>query len=289
METSQTTFLLLVISVGTKAYSLAALPAFDAAQLLSMKSLGEECLKQIQDLQIAHWGTKHIGILQEDTIQTLIMGANRLLDFSLSMERTIIDLHQSALRVYNIALGGQACGKLLDLLEKIFGYPETKASKDFEASLQPHSLLDPEDPEAEAIRTTGDAGPGSSEPQEDPSSKMVKHHSLKCPASEPLERSAGKGKVFKKPTGTPIEDAVAFLVISEKAITTTGISEGDLLIGKATKKSGKKGKQSIYRCQHCGYVTEQKAQGATHVRTEHLGHCFMTLSPIKANCVPADF
>ena len=53
----------------------------------------------------------------------------------------------------------------------------------------------------------------------------------------------------------------------------TGISEGDLLIGKATKKSGKKGKQSIYRCQHCGYVTEQKAQGATHVRREHLGHC----------------
>ena len=40
-----------------------------------------------------------------------------------------------------------------------------------------------------------------------------------------------------------------------------------------TKKSGKKGKQSIYRCQHCGYVTEQKAQGATHIRTEHLGHC----------------
>ena len=101
MKISQTTFLLLVISVGTKAYLLAA---FGAAQLPSMKSLGEECLKQIQDLQIAHWGTEHIGILQDDTIQTLIMGANRLLDFSLSMERTIIDLHQSALQVYNIAL-----------------------------------------------------------------------------------------------------------------------------------------------------------------------------------------
>ena len=188
MKISQTTFLLLAISVGTKAYSLAALAAFDAAQLPSTKSVGEECLKQIQDLQTAHWGTEHVGILPEDTIQTLIMGANRLLDFSLSMERTIIDLHQSALRVYNIALGGQACGKLRDLLENIFGYPETKASKDFEASLQPHSLLDPEEEsEAEAIRVTGDTRPGSSETQEDPSSKMVKHHSLKCPASEPLE------------------------------------------------------------------------------------------------------
>ena len=176
--------------------------------------------------------------------------------------------------MYNIALRGQACGKLLDLLENIFGYPKTKASRDFKASLQPHSLLDPEEePEAEAIRVTGDTRPGCSETQEDPSSKMVKHHSLKRPASEPLKRSAGKGKAFKKPTGTLIENAVAFLVISEKAIAMTGISEGDLLIGKVTKKSGKKGKQSIYRCQHCGYVTEQKAQGATHVRSEHLGHC----------------
>ena len=86
MELFQTTSLLLTISVGTKAYSLAALAAFDVAQLPSMKSLGEECLRQIQDLQISHWGTGHVGILQEDSIQTLIMGANRLLDFLLSME-----------------------------------------------------------------------------------------------------------------------------------------------------------------------------------------------------------
>ena len=97
MELFQTAFPLLTISVGTKAYSLAVLAAFDVVQLPSIKSLGEECLRQIQDLQIAHWGTGHVGIPQEDTIQTLIMGANRLLDFSLSMEQTIIDLHQSAL------------------------------------------------------------------------------------------------------------------------------------------------------------------------------------------------
>ena len=135
--------------------------------------------------------------------------------------------------------------------------------------------MDPEvEPEADALMATGDAKPGSSETQEDLSSKTVKHHSLKHPASDPHERSAGKGKAFKKPTGTPTEDAVAFLVISEKAITMRGISEGDLLTGKVTKKkSGKKGKQSIYRCQHCGCATEQKAKGATHVRTEHLGHC----------------
>ena len=176
---SLTPFLLLTISVGTKAYSLAALAAFDAAQLPSMKSLGEECLKQIQDLQIAHWGTEHVGILQEDTIQTLIMGANRLLDFLLSMERTIIDLCQSALQVYNITLGGQACGKLLDLLENIFGYPETKANRDFEASLQPHSLLDPEEePEVEAaIRTTDKPRPSGSTGAE-ATTESFGHHAL---------------------------------------------------------------------------------------------------------------
>ena len=259
--------------MGTKAYSLAVLAAFDAAQLPLTKLLGEECLKQIQDLQIAHWGTEHVGILQEDTIQTLIMGANRLLDFLLSMERTIIDLHQSALQVYNIALGGQACGKLLDLLENIFGYPKTKASRDFEASLQPHSLLDPEEePEAEAaIRATDKPGPSGSIGAE-MTTESRGHHASKYPASGSFD-TPGKGKAFRRLSSIPIEEAVAFLIISEKAVTMTGISSGDLLIGKATKKSGRKGKQSIYRCQHCGYVTEQKAQGATHVRSEHLGHC----------------
>ena len=165
--------------MGTKAYS-SVLAAFDASKLPSTKTLGEDCLRQIQDLQITHWGTEHVGLLQEDAVQTLIMGANRLLDFSLSMERTIIELRQSALRVYNVALGGQACGKLLDLLENIFGYPETRASKDFEASLQPHSLLDlEEEPEAEAIMATSDPGPLGSKEAEG-TTEPTKHRSLKC-------------------------------------------------------------------------------------------------------------
>ena len=172
-----------------------------------------------------------------------------------------------------MALGGQACGKLLDLLENIFGYPETRASKDFEASLQPHSLLDTEEePEAEAMMATSDPGPSGSKGAEG-TIEPTKHCSLKCQASGSFDTPSGKIKAFRRPSSTLIEDAVAFLIISEKAITMTGISNGDLLIGKATKKSGKKGKQSIYRCQHCGYVMEQKAQGATHVQSEHLGHC----------------
>ena len=129
-----------------------------------------------------------------------------------------------------------------------------------------------EEPEAEAIMATTD--PGSSRSKEaEGTIEPAKHHSLKCHASGSFNTPSGKGKAFRRPSSTLIEDAVAFLIISEKAVNMTGISSGDLLIGKATKKSGKKGKQSIYRCQHCGYVMEQKAQGATHVRSKHLGHC----------------
>ena len=247
--------------------------AFDSTKLPLAQNLGAECLWQIQDLQIAHWGSENLGILQEDTIQTLIMGANHLLDFSLSMEKTIIDLRQSALWTYNIALGGQACGKLLDLLENIFGYPETLASKDFEAALWPYSLLDPEhEPEVEKATDSDQAGTsGVGAPEV--SDNAGRHRSLKRQASASFEVPAGKGKAFRKPSNVPIQEATSFLVISEKAITMTGISGCGLLIGRATKKAGSRAKQSIYRCQHCGYISEQKAQGATHVRTEHLGHC----------------
>ena len=204
------------------------------------------------------------------------MGANCHLDFSLSMEKTIIDLRQSALRTYNIALGGQAYGKLLDLLENIFGYSETQASKDFEAALQPYSLLDLEhEPEVEKAANSDQAGT-SGEGVPEVSGNTGYHRSLKRQASASFKTPAGKGKAFKKPSRVPIQEATAFLVISEKAITMTGISGGDLLIGKAIKKAGSKesrGKQSIYRCQYCGYISEQKAQGATHVHSEHLGHC----------------
>ena len=176
-----------------KAYSLAALTAFDSAKLPSAQNLGAECLWQIQDLQIAHWGTENLGILQEDTIQTLLMGANRLLDFSLSMEKTIIDLRQSAVQTYNIALGGQACGKLLDLLENIFGYPETRASKDFEAALQPYSLLDPEhEPEVEKAADSDQAGT-SGEGVQEVSGNTGYHHSPKRQGISIIRDACGEG------------------------------------------------------------------------------------------------
>ena len=73
-----------------------------------------------------------------------------------------------------------------------------RASKDFEAALQPSSLLDPEvESEADALMATSDAGPSSSKTKEDIGSKLVKHHSLKCQASESFKMPAGKEKPLK--------------------------------------------------------------------------------------------
>ena len=69
-----------------------------------------------------------MGILSDDTVQELILGANKLLDLSLSMEKIVLDIRQSALQTYNIALGGQACGRMLKILEDIFGYEESPKS-----------------------------------------------------------------------------------------------------------------------------------------------------------------
>ena len=83
----------------------------------------------------------------------------------------------------------------------------------------------------------------------------------------------GKAKAAKENISLPLSEAVAFYVISEKAITMMGILESDLLLSKVLKPASNKKKQSIYHCQHCGYLTEQKSQGATHAWSVHLGHC----------------
>ena len=108
-----------------------------------------------------------------------------------------------------------------------------------------------------------------------PRKGLQNHPTQKRQASPSFDIPAGKGKgkVAKKDTSILLDEAVSFFVTSEKAITMTGISPGDLLIGKALKASSKKKKQSIYRCQHFSYLTEQKGQGATHVQSAHLGHC----------------
>ena len=115
-----------LLSAGTRGFTLAALASFYRNKLPPVQQLGADVLRSIQELQ--HWGSAEVSILSDVTIQELILGANKLLDLSLSMEKVVLDIRQSALRTYNVAFGGQACGKMLKLLEDVFSYEESLES-----------------------------------------------------------------------------------------------------------------------------------------------------------------
>ena len=108
---------LFLLPAGTEGFTLAALAAFNKNTLPSAQQLGADVLRSIQELQLEHWVSSEVDILSDDTVQELILGANKLLDLSLSMEKIILEIRQSALRTFNIVLGGQACRRILQILE----------------------------------------------------------------------------------------------------------------------------------------------------------------------------
>ena len=54
--------------------------------------------------------------------------ANQVLGLALHLEKAVIDLKMDALRIWNVALAGTACGSLPTLIENAYGYPESKQS-----------------------------------------------------------------------------------------------------------------------------------------------------------------
>ena len=54
--------------------------------------------------------------------------ANRVLELALHLEKTVINLKIDALRMWNVALAGMACGNLLTLIESAYGYPKSGQS-----------------------------------------------------------------------------------------------------------------------------------------------------------------
>ena len=55
---------------------------------------------------------------------------NHLLELALHLERSVISLKMDALKLWNIALAGTACGNLLQMIENAYGYPKSKESKE---------------------------------------------------------------------------------------------------------------------------------------------------------------
>ena len=114
--------------------------------------------------------------------------ANRQLDFTCSMEISALKLKQSALRSYNIALAGTACGKLLHSLEELFGVPESEASKREGARIasteyRAPEVETPEEAAATVIEKTNNLHP---------SNRFIYSFSLSCP-STPSQKEKGVG------------------------------------------------------------------------------------------------
>ena len=70
------------------------------------------------------WNCHELGNL----ISLFLFQANWMLELALHLEKTVINLKIDALRMWNVALAGTACGNLLSLIESAYGYPESRQS-----------------------------------------------------------------------------------------------------------------------------------------------------------------
>ena len=165
------------------------------------------------------------------------------------MEIMALKLKQSALRSWNVALAGLACGKLLHVLEDLFGLPESEQSKKEEARLQ---------------ATTYTAA--DSESKEEHAATIVESEEMPPPLKHKkvLEMVARAPRTFKD-KHAHISEAAPFFPTSSIKVSITGVNEN--LVEKPDEKL------SVYRCILCFYCAEQRAQLFTHVRRVHLGIC----------------
>ena len=129
--------------------------------------MGSTSIRKHQELLQQHWGSSEVATLPGADIQRCLLGvspspgchqatdnfpfqirnallyvdnflnpccisfqANRLLELALHLECSVISLKMDALRLWNIALAGTACGNLLSTIENAYSYPETRQSKE---------------------------------------------------------------------------------------------------------------------------------------------------------------
>ena len=168
------------------------------------------------------------------------------------MEISALRLKQSALHLWNIALAGTACGRLLHLLEDLFGLPESEMSKREGARLESSTYAtEPETTEEKAATVTESTVSESATPP------PLKRRKV-------LEMIARNPKTFTDKCKN-IADASGYFPTSSIALNATGVNED--LVEKPDEKL------SVYRCVLCFYCAEQCGQLFTHVRRVHLGVC----------------
>ena len=175
-----------------------------------------------------------------------------MLELALHLEKSVINLKMDALRLWNIALAGTACGNLLSLIENSYGYPETRASVERGSYLE---TLDRDFAEnAPNVEPTGGTITKEADAAESQSSVL--------PPKRRKKSSQGPDKVRL---------AKAAPIISS---TSIHLHQTGVLKTQVLERKGEDG-QSIYRCnvRECEYITAQFEQACTHVRRKHLSVC----------------
>ena len=178
--------------------------------------------------------------------------ANRVLELALHLEKTVINLKIDALRMWNIALVGMACGNLLTLIENAYGYPESRQSIECGQYL--------ETVEWEFAENEPDAEPAKGLASKE--AATAKATSQPPPAKRRKQLPQGPDKCKLQLTGAVIPTTMIHL--HQTGVPKKYISE------RVSAED-----QSIYKCMDsgCPYLTAQFAQCCTHIHKKHLGVC----------------
>ena len=174
------------------------------------------------------------------------------MEFALHLEKTVINLKIDALRLWNIALAGTACGNLLSLIEDAYGYPESK-----------ESIL-----RGEYLETVEREFPENA-PDAEPAAGLVSKEATDAEASGGRALPVKRRRLSQGPDKVKLKDATPIIPSTTVSLHQTGVSDKHV-----SERVGSQN-QSVYHCMvsGCDYVTAQFAQCNTHVRRKHLGVC----------------
>ena len=176
--------------------------------------------------------------------------ANQVLELALHLEKTVINFKIDALRMWNVALAGMACGNLLTLIENAYGYPESRQSIECGQYLETVECKFAEnEPDAELAKGLTSKEAATAEATSQP---------------PPVKR---RKQLPQGPDKCKLQFAGAVIPTTTIHLHQTGVPKKYI-----SERVGAEG-QSIYKCMHpgCPYSTAQFAQCCTHIHRKHLG------------------
>ena len=164
----------------------------------------------------------------------------------------VIDVKMDALKIWNVALAGTACGNLFSLIENTYGYPESRQS------IEKGQYL--ETVEWEFAENEPDAEPAKGLTSKEATTAEV--------ASQPPPAKRRK-HLPQGPDKCKLQLAAAIIPSTMIHLHQTGVPKK--YISERASAEG----QSIYKCMDpsCPYSTAQFAQCCAHIHHKHLGVC----------------